>query len=242
MTAASRRARLGTALLALGALCTTACGDGATAANDAGYIAGKRDSCREAGGSWDAETTTCTAGTSLLFSLDSAGMSVDGDRLTLTGVGSQTLAFSDRPARVADWIATTTFTSFWDPGTPNSFGDDPPNALVAWQNDGRPQNVVVTLTAPTYDAGADTLAFTVAAIPDGNGATLANYDGGVSLFVDTYDFGDAFLAFFDGMSCMYGNYQGCTNYCTVCNCDFNSTSPLTDQCGCDPIDQDYTCG
>lgn len=242
--AGSRWVRLGSALLALGLLSTTGCGDGATAANDAGYIAGKRDACTESGGSWDADSASCAAADSVLFVINAEGMSVAGDRLTLTGVDDKMLAFADRPQRTAGWMGAEDIVALWNEGA-NSFATDPPNAVVAWQSGRRSLDVVVTLSSPAWDAAAGALSFTATPVVDGGSTTLADFDGPVSLVVDDFSsvitdgIGDTFAGLASiGLiwPCWFGDTSACEDICALLQpveggCKYDWVS-ATDFCDC----------
>ena len=66
--------------------------------------------------------------------------------LTLDGVDTQMLAFTDRPEREAQMWDTSAFLDYWA----NKFGDDPPNAVVS--ADG--VRVAVTLSDPRVGMSA----------------------------------------------------------------------------------------
>lgn len=71
-------------------------------------------------------------------------------RLTLRGLAPSTLYFSDRPQRVVGHISNRQFVDLWGEGD-NSFREDPPNAVLAFLEEGdrRPEDVVVTLREPS---------------------------------------------------------------------------------------------
>jgi hypothetical protein len=74
--------------------------------------------------------------------------------LTLAGVSAQTIWFSDRPAREAGVIDTSTFAidPVFDP-------INPPNAAVVVQTDSSQDTLIVELTSPRYDAAGDTATY-----------------------------------------------------------------------------------
>jgi hypothetical protein len=113
----------------------------------------------------DATPAGTSAGLSLLF-VQHAGSttlgpgSVDSATLTMTGVTSQTLYFSDRPVRLTGALPTASFAAAF----PQVFADDPPNAVLI----GHPEagaddeeSVVIELTQPVYDLATATLTFEV---------------------------------------------------------------------------------
>ena len=67
-----------------------------------------------------------------LFVQTAKSMSFDKstNKLTLDGISSTTLFFSDRPERIAGNMKTTAFVPFWSKGK-DSFLKDPPNADVS---------------------------------------------------------------------------------------------------------------
>src|SRR5215204_6138253 len=79
---------------------------------------------------------------------------VDG-RIVLRGVSPSTLYFSDRPQRVVGHIGTPKFVDIWDEGE-NSFAEDPPNAVLAFieEGDAVPEEVVIEISDPAL-VGAD---------------------------------------------------------------------------------------
>lgn len=112
--------------------------------------------------------------------------------LTLNGVSSQTVYFSDRPNRIAGDMSTSDFVEQWGMGA-DSFAADPPNAAVAVMGaDDSENNVIVELTNPVYDQDAMTLQYAAKILKgDDNGAYFATNDGkipksfdNVSVFID----------------------------------------------------------
>ena len=76
--------------------------------------------------------------------------------LTLTGVIPYTVAFSDRPARDANFMEMDKFLSGF-----NFNPQNPPNAAVMIQGANADQDVVIVeLTSPKYDATKQTLTYT----------------------------------------------------------------------------------
>jgi hypothetical protein len=77
------------------------------------------------------------------------GASASGGTLTLHGVGPSTLYFSDRPERVVGHMTTDDFVDEWAVG-PNSFAEDPPNAVLSFTEAtaNAPSDVVVVLREP----------------------------------------------------------------------------------------------
>jgi hypothetical protein len=73
-------------------------------------------------------------------------------KLTLNGISSTTVSFSDRPERTAHKLATQDFVDQWSTGI-GSFEDDPPNAaLVIYEGDTE-ETLVLELQNPVYANG-----------------------------------------------------------------------------------------
>ena len=64
-----------------------------------------------------------------LIVLNSRGATLQGDKLTLTGVSPNAIVFADRPVRAAGHALTAHLLEEWAGG--DSFGKDPPNATVS---------------------------------------------------------------------------------------------------------------
>jgi hypothetical protein len=112
-----------------------------------------------------------------LFSADQ--MTVDGDRLVLTGLDDFVHAFTDRPHRIATPIPTDVFITGWSDGEGDFIGM-PPNAGITLVTSAGPRSMIVELTQPRL--GDDGLQFRFRRI---GGAQLA--DGGtVSVFIDSF--------------------------------------------------------
>lgn len=105
----------------------------------------------------------------------------DGGTLTLHGLTPSTLWFSDRPERVVGHMTTSQFVEMWAHG-PNSFLEDPPNAVLSWLEEGdeAPEDAVVVLRDPV--AGDDSITYSIEVL-DG---TVPAQAGAVSLFIDPF--------------------------------------------------------
>lgn len=105
----------------------------------------------------------------------------DRETLTLHGLAPSTLWFSDRPERVVGHMTTAQFVEMWSHG-PNSFLEDPPNAVLSWLPDGdeAPEDAVVVLRDPV--AGEDSITYSIEVL-DG---TVPTEGGAVSLFIDPF--------------------------------------------------------
>jgi len=100
-------------------------------------------------------------------------------KLTLRGLAPSTLYFSDRPARVVGHITNRQFIDLWAEGD-NSFYDDPPNAVLAFveEGDNRPEDVVVMLLEPSLVG--DDMTYTVHVLE----SSLPRTAGPCTLFID----------------------------------------------------------
>jgi hypothetical protein len=113
-----------------------------------------------------------------LFVQSAHEASLADGRLTLKGVGSATLYFSDRPEHIVGHAETDVFVANWDQGE-DSFGASPPNAVLSILTGPMPQEIVVVLESPVLEAGD--LTYDVDVL-EGN-ATASG--GASSLFIDT---------------------------------------------------------
>src|SRR4030095_11403094 len=114
-----------------------------------------------------------------LFVQTAKGMSFDKstNKLTLDGISSSTLFFSDRPERIAGNMKTTAFVPFWGKGK-DRFLKDPPNADGSILDGDKLQQVVVVLQVP--ELIGDTLGYGVKVLQGNMPAKGA--DG--SMFID----------------------------------------------------------
>jgi hypothetical protein len=105
------------------------------------------------------------------------------------------ISFTDRPTRRASSESLKTFVSSWT----SRFRTSAPNAAIELSDQGRHQDVlVVTLSKPTYDAGANTVTYTLKRLT-GKGSVgikdfinradkgLPRSFGHVDLFIDPSD-------------------------------------------------------
>jgi hypothetical protein len=99
------------------------------------------------------------------------------NKLTLDGVSSTTLFFSDRPERIAGNMKTAAFIPFWSTGK-DSFLKDPPNADVSILEGDKLRQVVVVLQTP--ELKGDNLTYTVKVLQGEMPAKGAD----VSVFID----------------------------------------------------------
>src|SRR3954447_12213718 len=103
----------------------------------------------------------------------------DQSTLTLQDVSPSTLYFSDRPERVVGHMTTEQFIDQWSEG-PNSFLEDPPNAVLAYVGTGDdiPSDAVVVLRDPVVSGSS--LSYSIQVL-DG---TVPATSGAVTLFID----------------------------------------------------------
>lgn len=114
--------------------------------------------------------------------LNSRGATLDGNKLTLTGVTPNSIIFSDRPARSAGHILTSDFIKHWSEGK-DSFAADPPNATISVLGgaDGTEvKDAVVVLKSPKIEG--DNLSFEVSVLE----GDLTGASGPASLFIDWF--------------------------------------------------------
>jgi hypothetical protein len=100
--------------------------------------------------------------------------------LTLTGIAPTTLYFSDRPQRVVGHMSTDQFVGLWSDQGENSFGVDPPNAVLSFVDVGedRPEECVMVLSNPKSDAESVTYSIDVLE------GTVPDSSGSCTLFID----------------------------------------------------------
>jgi hypothetical protein len=114
-----------------------------------------------------------------LFVMNSSGVSLQGGKLTMTGVAPNSIVFADRPVRAAGHDLTSRIVEDWSKGSDN-FTQDPPNATVSgFSKDGaRVKDAVVVLKNPKLEG--DRLTFDVDVLE----GDLSGVDGAASLFID----------------------------------------------------------
>jgi hypothetical protein len=136
------------------------------------------------------QKTIGQAGTDIVPSLivmNARGASLQGGKLTLTGVAPNSIVFADRPVRAAGHSLTTHLLAEWSPGnnSDESFTKDPPNATVSvFSTDGsKVRDAVVTLKTAKLEG--DKLTFDVDVLE----GDLGGGDGPAALFIDRFGFG-----------------------------------------------------
>jgi hypothetical protein len=122
-----------------------------------------------------------------LIVINARGASLQGGKLTLTGVAPNSIVFADRPVRAAGHSLTTDLLEEWSPSNDNdeSFTRDPPNATVSvFSTDGsKIRDAVVVLKTAKLEG--DRLTFDVDVLE----GDLAGGDGPAALFIDRFGFG-----------------------------------------------------
>ncbi len=113
-----------------------------------------------------------------LIVMNARGATLEGDKLTLNGVSSNSIMFADRPVRAAGHALTAHLLEEWSDN--GSFAKDPPNATVSVlnKNGSSVQDAVVVLKAPKLEG--DRLTFDVDVLE----GSLASADGPASVFID----------------------------------------------------------
>src|SRR5215475_9747848 len=122
-----------------------------------------------------------------LIVMNARGASLQGGKLTLTGVAPNSIVFADRPVRAAGHALTTHLLEEWAPNNESeeSFTKDPPNATVSvFSADGsKIRDAVVTLKTAKLEG--DKLTFDVDVLE----GDLGGGDGPAALFIDRFGFG-----------------------------------------------------
>ena len=116
-----------------------------------------------------------------LIVFNSRGASLQGGKLTLTGIAPTAIVFADRPVRAAGHDLTEDLLEEWSPAntSKDSFTKDPPNATVsAFSKDGSVRDAVVVLMSPKLEG--EKLTFDVQVLE----GDLTGADGPASVFID----------------------------------------------------------
>src|ERR1700728_4346839 len=143
--------------------------------------------------------------------INSRGATLQGNILTMTDVGSNSIVFADRPYRAAGHVLTKHFLKEWDEGS-DSFAKDPPNATISVLSaeGDAVEDAVVVLKSPKLDG--DKLTFEVTVLEGG----LSKATGPASLFIDWFAArgygGGGFVA---GGGGWHGAWYGHPNYGAV---------------------------
>ena len=114
-----------------------------------------------------------------LIVMNSRAATLDGTKLTLTGVSPNSIVFADRPVRSAGHALTAHLIDEWAKGS-DSFAKDPPNAtLSVFSKDGASvKDAVIVLKSPKLEG--DKLTFDVSVLE----GSIAGADGAASVFID----------------------------------------------------------
>jgi hypothetical protein len=140
---------------------------------------GENDS-QQSGGTVEPEPSAEDGLVELLFVQKSAGISFDGDALTLVDVDPQTLFFSDRPQDIAGFLSFGELVNLVGEG-PDSFKDDPPNATLVVIGGDNLTEVVMELSEKPRLEGRNMVFPSVYIIEGAPPAT----GGASALFIDT---------------------------------------------------------
>ena len=143
--------------------------------------------------------------------INSRGATLQGNILTMTDVGSNSIVFADRPFRAAGHVLTKHFLKEWDEGS-DSFAKDPPNATISVLSEegDAVEDAVVVLKSPKLDG--DKLTFEVTVLEGG----LSKATGPASLFIDWFAArGYGGRGFVAGGGGWHGAWYGHPNYGAV---------------------------
>ena len=117
-----------------------------------------------------------------LIVMNARGASLQGGKLTLTGIAPNSIVFADRPHRAAGHDLTSRLLEEWAPGNQSaeSFTKDPPNATISvFSKDGSGiRDAVIVLKTPKLEG--DRLTFDVDVLE----GDITGGDGPASVFID----------------------------------------------------------
>lgn len=85
-----------------------------------------------------------------LFVQNAESVTLKEGVLTLKGVATDTLYFSDRPNRIAGRVTVADFVKHWSMGS-DSFKSNPPNAVLTVLENPVPKDIVVVLNNPRIE-------------------------------------------------------------------------------------------
>jgi hypothetical protein len=143
--------------------------------------------------------------------INSRGATLQGNILTMTDVGLNSIVFADRPYRAAGHVLTKHFLKEWDEGS-DSFAKDPPNATISVLSaeGDTVEDAVVILKSPKLEG--DKLTFEVTVLEGG----LSKATGPASLFIDWFaSRGYGGRGFVAGGGGWHGAWYGHPNYGAV---------------------------
>lgn len=113
----------------------------------------------------------------LLFVQNAKSVSFAKGTMTLRGISPTTIAFSDRPERLAGSLPTSQFLPMWSEGH-DSFLKDPPNATISVLGDDQVSSLVVVLRNPRFSGS--NLTYDIEILE----GVPPKHDGPASLFID----------------------------------------------------------
>ena len=87
-----------------------------------------------------------------LFVQHATSATLSDGTLTLEGIDKHMIAFSDRPMRATLAIPTASLIEIWNKGK-DDFAEDPPNAVVIGEVDGKATSLIVEITNPQLADG-----------------------------------------------------------------------------------------
>ncbi len=83
----------------------------------------------------------------VLYVQNARSVTLEKGKLALHGVNAATICFTDRPARLAGHLPTSSFIPLWSEGK-NSFLKDPPNATLSIFSGDKVSDLVVEISNP----------------------------------------------------------------------------------------------
>lgn len=83
----------------------------------------------------------------VLYVQNAKGVTLEKGKLVLRGVNAATICFTDRPARLAGHLPTSSFIPLWSEGK-DSFLKDPPNATLSIFSGDKVSDLVVEISNP----------------------------------------------------------------------------------------------
>lgn len=116
---------------------------------------------------------------SWLFVQTASGFQVEGNVLTLP-YEREIFGFTDRPNRLHMHINAHEMVGLWASGD-DSFGEDPPNAVLTWVEEGEVHEAEIELISASVNATGRAILYRFAEVGAGE---LPNTASQVSLFVD----------------------------------------------------------
>ena len=104
--------------------------------------------------------------------------------LKLNNVSPSTVYFSDRPDRITGHESTEAFIAQWYSGE-DSFGDNPPNAVLDVISENSQSLFIVELMSANYDSQAHTLQYEIIMLDNESGGDVPASFGEAVLFIDS---------------------------------------------------------